>query len=150
MGNFSIASLAASTSNLSQARGDLAIKGLRESSNKENPAKIDKAARDFESLLVGQWLEKAEKSFATVPGSDPDQDKDAGHDQFQSIACEYLARGLSQSGGFGIAKMISKHLVSVEAKHTGGDEKTPPVTSVPVTSGADEVSLSAAKLKDDK
>ncbi len=33
--------------------------------------KIDKAARNFESLLVGHWLEQAEKSFASVPGTDP-------------------------------------------------------------------------------
>ena len=31
--------------------------------------KIEKAARDFESILVDQWLEQAEKSFATVPAN---------------------------------------------------------------------------------
>lgn len=129
MGNFRIPNLSDTSSNLSQARTDLAVQGLRNSvarndSSKIDEAKIGKAARDFESLLVGQWLEKAEKSFASVPGSDPAQDQDASHDQFQSIACEYLARGLSQTGGFGIARMISKHLEAAASKQTGDSAKT--------------------------
>jgi Rod binding domain-containing protein len=92
---------------------------LHNPSTKATTSKIDKAAHDFESILVGQWLEKAEKSFATVPGADPDQDSDSGHDQFQSIACQYLAQGLTKNGGFGIATMISKHLTAIEAKQTG-------------------------------
>jgi Rod binding domain-containing protein len=119
MGNFRIPNLSATNTSLTQAKGDIALNALRNSSAKDSPAKIDKAARDFESLLVGQWLEKAEKSFASVPGSDPDQQQDAGHDQFQSIACEYLARGLSQSGSFGIARMIGKHLEAAATKQAG-------------------------------
>lgn len=116
MGNFSIPNLSASNSNLSQARSDLAVQNLRNSATAKSPSKIDKATQDFESILVGQWLEKAQKSFATVPGSDPDQQQDAAHDQFQSIACEFMAKGLTQKGGFGIAKMISKSLAAAEAK----------------------------------
>lgn len=124
MGNFSIPNLSATNSNLAQAKSDLAVQGLRNSATKSDPSKIDKAARDFESLLVGQWLEKAEKSFASVPGTDPDANQDASHDQFQSIACEYLARGLSKTGGFGIARMISKHLEEAASKQTGDAAKT--------------------------
>src|SRR5580693_10243560 len=99
MSDFRIATAASGSSGLTQAKGDLAIQALRNKATKDSPSRIDKAAHDFESILVGQWLEKAEKSFATVPGTDPDQDRDAGHDQFQSIACESLAKGLGKTGG---------------------------------------------------
>src|SRR5580658_53632 len=143
MSDFRIANLASSGPSLTQAKSDLAVQNLRNKSTKPSSSKIDKAAHDFESILVGQWLEKAEKSFATVPGSDPDQDQDAGHDQFQSIACQSLAQGMAKKGGFGIAAMISKHLAAAEAKQTGTDPN--------VASGASSsVSLSGAKLKNDK
>jgi Rod binding domain-containing protein len=143
MSDFRISSLAGSSSSLTQANSDLAVQGLRNQSTKPSSSKIDKAAHDFESILVGQWLEKAEKSFATVPGSDPDQNQDAGHDQFQSIACQSLAQGMAKKGGFGIAAMISKHLAAAEAKETGADPN-------PAAEASLKVSLSAAKLKNDK
>jgi Rod binding domain-containing protein len=102
------------------ASNDSALQALRNKSGRDTVSKINKAAHDFESILVGQWLEKAEKSFATVPGTDPDQSRDSTHDQFQSIACEALAKGLSKAGGFGIASMISKHLVAVEGHQASG------------------------------
>jgi Rod binding domain-containing protein len=112
MSDLRIPTQAINISSLDQAKRDLA-NSLHTPSAKGRPSKIDKASHDFESILVGQWLEKAEKSFATVPGEDPDQNQDSGHDQFQSIACQYLAQGLTKNGGFGIAAMISKHLTSV-------------------------------------
>jgi Rod binding domain-containing protein len=125
MSDFRIATQPINISSLTQAKSDLAAKSLRNPPTKGSLSKIDKAAHDFESILVGQWLEKAEKSFATVPGADPDQNQDSGHDQFQSIACQYLAQGLTKNGGFGIATMISKHLTAVEAKQTGNGAKAP-------------------------
>jgi flagellar protein FlgJ len=121
MSDFRIATTGSRVTSLTQANSDLAVQGLRNRSAKDSSSKIDKAARDFESILVGQWLEKAEKSFGTVPGSDPDQNQDSGRDQFQSIACQYLAQGLSKNGGFGIASMISKHLAAAEAQQNGED-----------------------------
>src|ERR1700677_2726412 len=141
MGNFRIANLATDSSSLGQARSDQAVQALRNASPKDSSSKIDKAAHDFESLLVGQWLEKAEKSFATVPGADPDQDSDTGHDQFQSIACQFMAQGLTKNGSFGIATMISKHLTAVEAKQTG--ESANPAAAVSPQPGT-------FKLKNDK
>lgn len=120
MGNFRIPLSASNHTSPTLATNDSALQVLRNKSGKNTPSKIDKAAHDFESILVGQWLEKAEKSFATVPGTDPDQSRDSAHDQFQSIACEALAKGLSKTGGFGIASMISQHLVAVEAHQASG------------------------------
>jgi len=115
MSDLRIASPLAHNPSLNQAEGGQAIRALRGAqSQAASSDKIDKASRDFESILVGEWLNQAEKSFATVPGSDPDQQNDTGHDQFQSIACQSLAQGLSKAGGFGIAAMISKQLKAAQ------------------------------------
>jgi len=81
-------------------------------------AKIEKAAADFESILLAQWLEEAQQAFASAPGSDPDenQDADPGHGQFQSLAIQSLARSLTKSGGIGIAKMIVRQLEDAQNK----------------------------------
>ena len=117
---------------LNQAAGGRAINALRTAQAEgAKSAKIDKAARDFESILVGQWLEQAEKSFASVPGTDPDQQNDPGHDQFQSIACQSLAQGISKTGGFGIAAMLSKQLQAAadRGKATGEGNQADPARS---------------------
>jgi Rod binding domain-containing protein len=154
MGDFSITNPGATGASLSQAQGDLAIKGLRSPAAKDNPSKIDKAAHDFESILVGQWLEKAEKSFATVPGSDPDQSNDSGHDQFQSIACQFMAQGLTKNGSFGIAAMISKRLTAESANQAAANQATSNQTAKSdpqQTSGSSPVvTTDAHKLKSDK
>jgi Rod binding domain-containing protein len=118
MSDFRITAMGTTNTSLTQATSDVAIQGLRNKSAKDDPSRIDKAAHEFESILVGQWLEKAEKSFATVPGSDPDESQDSGRDQFQSIACQYMAQALSKNGSFGIASMISWHLAAAEARET--------------------------------
>ena len=80
-------------------------------SSKED-AKIEKAGKDFESILLGSWLTQAEQSFAKVPGGDGEDDDDSSKDQFQGIAMQALAGSLTASGGIGIAKMITQHLHS--------------------------------------
>ncbi|HEY1802508.1 MAG TPA: hypothetical protein VGG46_16395 [Terriglobales bacterium] len=99
-----------SVMSLSQSAGTRAIQGLKSDSKSGDKAKIEKSARDFESVLIGQWLEQAEKSFATVPGGDPDNQTDPGHDQLQGIATQSLSQALTKAGGLGIAHMLSKAL----------------------------------------
>lgn len=116
-------SKATSSQDLTTARSSEAVGVLhRAEATGSSREEIDKAARSFESLLVGHWLEQAEKSFASVPGTDPDQQNDSSRDQFMSIACESLAQGLSNNGGLGIAKMISRGL-QVVSEHQGGPSK---------------------------
>lgn len=102
------------TQDLNPGRSAPAVR-LLQATKTGDSAKIDKAAKDFESILLDEWLEKAEKSFASVPGGAADENNDPGHDQFQSIGCQFLAEGLSKAGGIGIAAIISKHLKAVEA-----------------------------------
>jgi Rod binding domain-containing protein len=125
----------ATTPDLSQAKSAEAQRVLEAKSGNDNLAKIDKAAKEFESILLGQWLEKAEKSFATVPGQDPDQDNDPGHDQFESIGCQFLAEALSKAGGIGIASMISKHLQAAEASRSAGENSQPATSPASVNQG---------------
>jgi Rod binding domain-containing protein len=107
-----------------------------------NSTKIDKAARSFESLLVGHWLEQAEKSFASVPGTDPDEQSDSSRDQFMSIACESLAKGLSKNSGFGIAAMISKNL-KIAAESASKPESQ--ISETPLSGQADVRNSSSIK-----
>lgn len=81
------------------------------SASSKDDTKIMKAGKDFESILLGSWLQQAEQSFATVPGGDG-QDDDAGKDQFQGIAMQALAGSMTASGGIGIAKTITDSLRS--------------------------------------
>jgi Rod binding domain-containing protein len=73
-------------------------------------AKIEKSAKDFESILLGNWLQQAEQSFASLPGGDADGDDDVGKDQYQGMAMQSLGASMTAAGGIGIAKMISKQL----------------------------------------
>jgi len=80
------------------------------SSTATTNAKIEKSAKDFESILLGSWLQQAEQSFGSLPGGDEDGDEDSGKEQFQGIAMQSLGAAMTNSGGIGIAKMISKQL----------------------------------------
>lgn len=67
-----------------------------------------KAARDFEAQLIANVLESMEKTFAALPG----QDSVAGQDDYNYLGTQALASAMAEGGGFGIAKLISQHLLS--------------------------------------
>ena len=71
-----------------------------------NDAKIEKGSKDFESMLLSSWLQQAEQSFATVPGSE-DDGEDQQRDQIMSFGVQALAGAIEADGGLGIAKMIA-------------------------------------------
>ena len=88
-------------------------------------SKIEKSAKDFESILLGSWLQQAEQSFGSVPGGDGDDDEDSGKEQFQGFAMQSLGTSMTASGGIGIAKMISKQLHKAEDARVAIAAKTP-------------------------
>ena len=47
-----------------------------EKPKQDDTAKIVKSSREFESLLLGNWLQQAEESFAKVPGIDDEEELD--------------------------------------------------------------------------
>ena len=104
------------TVSLSDLRGTQAAEKLK-NTDSSNSAKIQKSAREFEAVLLSHWLEQAERSFASVPGSDQDPDQDPGKDQFHAIAMQAVGGALTGGhGGLGIAAMVAKHL-QAQATH---------------------------------
>lgn len=100
----------ASDAQLNKLLNRVRLGGAEAASVTREDTKIAKAGKDFESILLGSWLQQAEQSFAKVPGGDGEDEEDAGKDQFQGIAMQALAGSLTASGGIGIARMITKHL----------------------------------------
>jgi Rod binding domain-containing protein len=89
-------------------------------------SKIEKSAKDFESILLGSWLQQAEQSFGSLPGGDDDGDADAGKEQFQGIAMQSLGSSMTAAGGIGIAKMIARHLHKAADLEGAAAAKGPP------------------------
>lgn len=74
-------------------------------------ARLSSAAKEFESVLLGQWLKDAESSFGSVPGS---QDDDAGGEQMKEFAMQHVAADIAARGGIGIAAMVESALAKQE------------------------------------
>lgn len=75
---------------------------------KDDPAKIKDAARQFESLLIGQMLKSMNDSEGGWLGT--------GDDEASSSAMEYaqeiFAQSLSSHGGLGLANLVADGLKS--------------------------------------
>jgi Rod binding domain-containing protein len=67
--------------------------------------KLVKAAREFEAILLQNWLEKMNKTMAGDTES-----QDAAHDTISSMGAEAVAAALSERGGIGIASMLERRL----------------------------------------
>lgn len=67
--------------------------------------KNQKAARDFEALLLGPVLDSLQKTF----GGDSD-DKTPGASDYRHMATEALTQAIAARGGIGIAQLILRHL----------------------------------------
>jgi Rod binding domain-containing protein len=73
---------------------------------KAAPGKIHEAARQFESLLIGQILHSAKESGAGWLGTPEDSSSDAATD----FGEQQFAEMLSKAGGLGLADLISRGL----------------------------------------
>jgi Rod binding domain-containing protein len=105
-----------------QLSEDRMLQGLKSRNSTTDAAKIDKGAKEFEAILVGSWLQQAEQSFATVPGTD-DEDQDVGRDSMMSLGVQTLATSMAAMGGIGIGKMVAK------AMHEAADKAEEQTTS---------------------
>ena len=105
------------------ANGDQVLR--KASSSAMEDARIEKSAKEFESILLGTWLQKAEESFGSVPGEDG-EDSDPGKEQFQGLAMQQLGGAMTAGGGIGIARMISKQLHKADEAETAAAAKSPP------------------------
>lgn len=83
------------------------------------PTRLSSAAKEFESVLLGQWLKDAESSFGSLPESEED---DATGEQFKEFAMQRVATEISDRGGIGIAPMVESALAKQEAPRVAQDE----------------------------
>jgi Rod binding domain-containing protein len=74
------------------------------SSAKDTPEKIQKAAMDFEALLIAQMLKLARESGGGMTGDSDEQDET--NSTMVELGEQQLAQALSASGGLGLAKMV--------------------------------------------
>jgi Rod binding domain-containing protein len=100
----------------------------RQGSSMDN-SKIEKSAKDFESILLGSWLQQAEQSFGSLPGPDDDDDADVGKEQFQGLAMQSLGTSMTAAGGIGIAKMLAQQLRKAADSQEGATTKSLPANT---------------------
>jgi len=123
----SASSILAAQAGLQQSKMNQIVQQSNSAVGANQDAKIDKSAQDFESMLLGTWLQQAEQSFATVPGADQEEDG-AQRDQMMSLGVQSLAQSMAASGGIGIAKMIAKALHAEADKTSPAGQTGPPAT----------------------
>lgn len=93
------------------ALGNLPVTESFATSGGSDTARLSSAAKEFESVLLGQWLKDAESTFGSVPGSEED---DAGGQQMKDFAMQHLASEFTDRGGIGIAPMVERALAKQE------------------------------------
>jgi Rod binding domain-containing protein len=72
--------------------------------SKDTPERIEKAAHDFEALLIGQMLKAARESEGGMTGDADEQDET--NSTMVELGEQQLAQALAASGGLGIAKIV--------------------------------------------
>ncbi len=103
---------------ISQQFNQPSVAGDLSQSSQPN-SKLAKAAREFESILLQNWLEKMNHSFA---GSEESQD--AAHDTVTSLGTQAISTALAARGGIGIASMLLRQLESKEKPVPGDPGKS--------------------------
>lgn len=111
-----IASLHGEAPEAGAAQAQMLLRQAQANGASSEKGKIEKAGRDFESILLGSWLGDAEKSFAAAPGGPDEEGEDGGNgEQFMAMAMQQLAGTLVNAGGIGIGRMIVKTLEAAPA-----------------------------------
>jgi Rod binding domain-containing protein len=80
----------------------------------ESPAhrKLRAAAAEFESLLISNLWKSMKSSFAAPE----DESTDPGHDTLEEMGIQAMCIAVGKAGGFGLGKLILKHLEPVLEK----------------------------------
>ncbi len=108
-------------SSMMQSREDHLLRQIQQGEGTPGDGRIEKGAKEFESMLLSSWLQQAEQSMATVPGADDDEDT-TGKDQLMSLGVQSLSTSMAASGGIGIASMIVKAMRAQAEKANLGAE----------------------------
>ncbi|HEX3437206.1 MAG TPA: hypothetical protein VHT24_10610 [Pseudacidobacterium sp.] len=76
---------------------------------KPNP-KLESAAHEFEASLMKEFLKPLQEDSLFSDDSDGNGDSSAGSsDALMGFGAEAMAKGISEHGGFGIARQILAH-----------------------------------------
>ncbi len=110
MTDLTLGSVALPENALGLARQSQLLSSMSTQQGLQGPGKIEKAAKDFESILLGHWLEEAQQSLGNAPGGDDDDDNDPARSQLQGLGMQSLATAITKSGGIGLASLISRQL----------------------------------------
>jgi Rod binding domain-containing protein len=78
--------------------------------SKKDIAKNEKAARDFEAVLLTPVLDALQKTFSSFGASS--DSTTVGANDYRQMGTEALAQSIAVRGGIGIAQMILSHLQS--------------------------------------
>ena len=73
-------------------------------------AKGEKAARDFEAILLTSLLDSLQNTFSGVV-----EDPTPGASDYRLMGTQALASAIAQGGGIGIARLILSHLQAPKA-----------------------------------
>jgi len=84
--------------------------------------KAEKAAQDFEAVLLGSLLESLQKSFAG-----PSEGATVGSDNYALMGTQALAGAMSAHGGIGIARMILHQWQQSKVPEMSGTEVPPKI-----------------------
>ena len=109
-------------SNYEATREQKLLQQLKPGEVSNQNAKIEKSAKEFESMLLSNWLQQAEESMATVPGAEDDEADVAGREQMMGLGVQSLSSAMVASGGIGIASMIAKALHGAAAEAVSGEQ----------------------------
>ena len=82
--------------------------------------KIGEASRQFEALLLREFLAESQKPVITSEFTD--NSSSAGI--YQDMITNQLADSISRNGGIGLAKTFERQLTPHPAAHTGGSHNT--------------------------
>lgn len=78
--------------------------------------KNEKAARDFEAMLLAPLLDSLQKTFAGTSGDA----KTPGASDYRLMATQALAQSIVARGGIGIAQLVLDHLQPPKVPGGGG------------------------------
>jgi Rod binding domain-containing protein len=76
--------------------------------------KGEKAARDFEAILLTSLMDSLQKTFSGVA-----EDPTPGASDYRLMGTQALASAIAERGGIGIARLILSHLQTRKAPGKG-------------------------------
>jgi len=98
--------------------GPAELHSARPRSTSGQELKLQRAAGDFESILLASFWKSMKESF----GSPEDESSDPAHETLDDWGIQAMSDAVGKAGGLGIGKLILKHLEPQIAVHVQAKE----------------------------